>query len=262
MFWPIPSPSQDNVIFVKLLMKATISIFSFSPPPQCACSDSKTVFRLLKHSKNPLLHPKLEKSKKHLFKDRRSGQIDFFLFFDPPKCACSDSKTVFGFWKNPKKIQKRPLLYKNYFISQKEQSNHFFPFICSPLQMWLLWFQNSFWILKNPKKSKNTLLKMSFKGRKSGKIDFFLFFDPPKCACSDSKTVFGFWKNKKKQNMKNQKDPFYTKNWQTKWSNWFFSFSLTLLNVLVLIQKKFSDFEKIQKDPFFTKNWKNSKNIF
>ena len=121
-------------------------------------------FRNLKNPKKPkipLLIPKLEKSKKTSFKGKMSGQINFLLFFDPPKCACSDSKTVFRFWKKSKKIQKRPLLH---------------------LKL---------------EKSKKRL----FEGRKSGQIDFFLLFDPPpKCTRYDSKTVFKFW-NKKYKNV-------------------------------------------------------------
>ena len=90
--------------------------FSFLWPPQMCLFWFQNSFQILKKSKKiqkrPLLHPKLEKSKKCLFKGRRSGQIDFFLFFDPPKCACSDSNTVFKFWKNPKKSKKTPFTPK------------------------------------------------------------------------------------------------------------------------------------------------------
>ena len=63
--------------------------------------------------------------------------------------------------------------------------------------MWLFWFQNSFQILKNPKKNKkDTFYSKNWKNPKnvylkagSGQIDFFLFFDPPKCACSDAPTL-------------------------------------------------------------------------
>ena len=131
--------------------------------------------------------------------------------------------------------------------------------------MCLFWFQNSFWkILKNPKrpllhpkleKSKNVFLK----AEGVVKLIFFLFFDPPKCARSDSKTVNIFWKNPKKS----KKDPFYTQNWKNP-KNVFlkaegvvkliFSFSLTPPNVPVLIPKQFSDLEKkIKKTPFTPK---------
>ena len=90
------------------------------------------------------------------FKAGNSGQIDFFLFFHPPKSAYSDSKTVFRFWKNPK--------------------NTLFP------KKWKI------------------IKKHRFKGRKSGQIDFFLFFDPTNVLVMISKKFSDFEKSKKIQN--------------------------------------------------------------
>ena len=56
-------------------------IFFFSlTPPNVPVLIPKQFSDFEKIQKRPLLHPKLEKSKKLLFKGRKSGQIDFFLF--------------------------------------------------------------------------------------------------------------------------------------------------------------------------------------
>ena len=65
-----------------------------------------------KIQKRPLLHPKLEKSKKYLFKGRRSGQIDFFLFFDPPNVPVLIPKQFSNFEKKSKMSKKTPLTLK------------------------------------------------------------------------------------------------------------------------------------------------------
>ena len=91
------------VIFISWCLttiRPTLSSYIHSIPKQF--SDFEKIQK--KSKKDPFYTQNWKNPKKHLFKGRRSGQIDFFLFFDPPKCACSDSKTVFGFGKKPKKI--------------------------------------------------------------------------------------------------------------------------------------------------------------
>ena len=51
---------------------------------------------------------------------------------------------------------------------------------------------------------------MSFKGRRSGQINFFLFFDPLNVPVLIPKQFLNFEKYPKKI----QKDLFYTKNWK------------------------------------------------
>ena len=93
------------------------SIFSFSlTPPNVPVLIPKQFLDFEKIQKNiqkrPLLHPKLEKSKKCLFKGRRSGEIDFFFFSDPPSVPVLIPKFL---KKNPKMSKKTPFTPKMSF---------------------------------------------------------------------------------------------------------------------------------------------------
>ena len=85
-------------------------IFSFSlTPPNVPVLIPKQFSDFEKNQKKSKKDPLYTKNKKRChFKGRKSGQIDLFLFFDPPKCACSDSKTVFESKKCPKKTPFTP----------------------------------------------------------------------------------------------------------------------------------------------------------
>ena len=129
--WQYINPISELVLLLLLLLLLLCHIFSphlhrqkewsnqFFPflwPPQMCLFWFQKSFQILKKiQKWPLLHPKLEKSKKDLFKGRRSGQINFFLFFQ--------------------KIQKRPLLHPKLEKSKKKQKewlNWFFLFLRPP----------------------------------------------------------------------------------------------------------------------------------
>ena len=101
------------------------------------------------------------------FKAGNSSQIDFFFFFHPTKSAYSDSKTFFRFWKNPKKIQKRPFLQKKWKnpknIFKKPERAVKLIFFLSPLQKCLFWFQNSSDFGKLKKNPKKTILQKKCK---------------------------------------------------------------------------------------------------
>ena len=121
-----------------------VLIFSFQLPPKYAHCDSKTVIKFwktpIKIQKRPLFIKKWKNSK-NIFKAIRSSQIDFFLFFDPPKYAHCDSKKNFDFWKSPIKIHKRPLFHqkleklKKYFLKPQGVVELIFTFFSTPPNM-------------------------------------------------------------------------------------------------------------------------------
>ena len=77
------------------------------------------------YPKRPILHQKLGKSKKRLFKGRKRGQIDFFLFFDPPppNVPVLSPKKFSYFEKIPNKLKMGgPFYVKNW---RKKSKNVF-----------------------------------------------------------------------------------------------------------------------------------------
>ena len=110
----------------------------------------------------------------------------------------------FSDFEKIKKIQERILLHqkleeknpKNVFLKAERVVKSIFSFSLTPLNVAFLIPKQFSDFEKSKKNKKDTFYSKNWKNPKnvylkagSGQIDFFLFFDPPKCACSDAPTL-------------------------------------------------------------------------